>query len=228
MSQELPALPQDQDDQPLSQRVYQAMLSAIISGQLKPGEVVNEIRLAQELGVSRTPVHTAIRELVKDGLITQEANRRPVVARFSREDIREVFDMRKLLESEAARIAAAQLDRVTLKALSDAADAMDAGAAASVDDTEALVRWADFDDNFHLAIADACGSKRLREDILRYRLLHHGLNQLRMRAELIPQALAEHRKILDALAARDGDAASRAMQEHLHEWQAYYMQRFPL
>ena len=83
MSQELPALQPDQDDQPLSQRVYQAMLSAIISGQLKPGEVVNEIRLAQELGVSRTPVHTAIRELVKDGLITQEANRRPVVARFS-------------------------------------------------------------------------------------------------------------------------------------------------
>jgi DNA-binding GntR family transcriptional regulator len=223
MPQEIASASEQDDSQPLSRRVYQSVLSAILGGHIAPGEVVNEIRLAQELGVSRTPVHTAIRELVKDGLITQESNRRPVVARFSRDDIREVFEMRRLLESEAARAAADLLDRATLKLLCDAADAMEAHAG----DENALDLWADFDDQFHLAIAQFCGSRRLSDDISRYRLLHHGLNRLRMSAELIPQALEEHRKILEALSARNGDAARDAMQAHLREWQVYYMRRFP-
>lgn len=223
MPQGFASSPESDDNIPLSRRVYQSILSAILGGQIAPGEVVNEIRLAQELGVSRTPVHTAIRELVKDGLITQESNRRPVVARFSRDDIREVFEMRSLLESEAARLAADLLDRATLKSLYDAADAMQALAGAD----NALDLWADFDDQFHLAIAQFCGSRRLSEDISRYRLLLHGLNRLRMSAKLIPQALEEHRKILKALAARDGTASRAAMQAHLHEWQVYYMRRFP-
>ena len=205
----------------LADYVYRRVLDSLFSGALKPGDTLSEFRLAQQLGVSRTPVHIAIRDLARDGLVEQELNRRPRVARVSREDIHEIFEMRRLLECEAARRAAALIDRATLRRL-----AVEAKKLEHVGETEAVRAWADFDDIFHEAIAEACGSRRLRDDILRYRTLHHALNSIRMTPDLLPQALAEHCTILAALEARDAEAAAAAMASHIDEWRLYYMALF--
>lgn len=209
-------------DASVSQAVYRDLFDRILTGQLAPGTVVSELQLAALLGVSRTPVHNAVLQLVKDGLVTQEANRRPVIGRVSQADVEEIFDMRRLLEGEAARRAAARMDRATLVRLRAAGDEL--GKKGKRPD--ALARWADFDDQFHDAIALACGSSRLAADIRRYRMVHHALNRLRMTENLIPQALGEHLAILSALEARDGERAALAMDAHLLEWKAFYLQQF--
>ena len=223
---DFPAEPADVAPSPrelsTSQSVYRGLVELILGGQLAPGAVVSEKQLAERLGVSRTPVHNAVLQLEKDGLVTQQANHRPVIARVSRGDVEEIFDMRRLLEGEAARRAATRIDRSTLGGLRRSAGELQRQA----DPRAALARWADFDDAFHEAIAASCGSVRLAADIRRYRMVHHAFNRLRMTADLIPQALAEHVAILDALEARDGDRAAQARQRHLMEWKTFYVQRF--
>lgn len=209
-------------EESVSQSVYRELFNRILTGELPPGSVVSEKQLAELLGVSRTPVHNAVLQLVKDGLVTQEANHRPVIGRVSEADVDEIFEMRRLLEGEAARRAASRMDRATLARLRAAADDL----AKKGKRPNALARWADFDDKFHEAIAAACGSTRLAADIRRYRMVHHALNRLRMTEDLIPQALQEHLAILAALETRDAQGAAAAMDEHLREWKAFYLQQF--
>lgn len=209
-------------DASVSQAVYRDLFNRILTGELPPGSVISEKQLAEMLGVSRTPVHNAILQLAKDGLVTQEANRRPVIGHVSQADVEEIFDMRRLLEGEAARRAALRMDRATLTRLRAAADEL----LKKGKRPGALARWADFDDLFHDAIAVACGSSRLEADIRRYRMVHHALNRLRMTEDLIPQALQEHLAILTGLESRDPERAAAAMDEHLKEWKAFYLQQF--
>lgn len=97
----------------------------------------------------------------------------------------------------------------------------------TADQSDYLTRWADFDEQFHDAIAQASGSPRLWQDINRYRLLHRGINKLATTAESLQDALAEHFQILDALEKRDAEAASRRMVEHIDKWQAYFASKLP-
>src|SRR6476619_7495052 len=106
----------------LSDAVYETLFGAILNGELAAGAIVSEVSLAKQLAVSRTPVHDALRQLAKDGLVEQQAGRRAIIARFSRDDVADVFEMRKILEVEAARRSAARIDRATLAALRALAD----------------------------------------------------------------------------------------------------------
>lgn len=216
-------LPVGTGDGRLSDAVYEALLDGILGGKLPPGTVVSEVSLSKQLEVSRTPVHDALRQLSKDGLVQQRANHRAVVATFSREDLRDIFDMRILLESEAAKRAATRIDRGTLAELRTAAEAL----AAEPDADDFLRKWADFDDDFHEAVARNSGSKRLWQDIARYRMLHRAINRLVGGPLALRQAVVEHLAILKALEQRDGEEASRAMGAHIHEWQTYFVNRMP-
>ncbi len=203
----------------LSDAVYERLLEAILSGRLAPGTPVSEVALARQLDVSRTPVHDALRQLAKEGLVEQKANHRAVICRFSPADIQDIFEMRKLLEGEAARRAATRIDRPTLARLRSEAENLKA----TRDDPDWLFRWADFDETFHDAIARSCGSPRLWQDISRYRLLHRGINRLAATVECLQQALEEHLQILDALEKRDSEQAGRMMVGHVAEWQTYFV-----
>jgi len=207
----------------LSDAVYETLLEAIISSKLAAGAIVSEVSLAKQLEVSRTPVHDALRQLAKDGLVEQRAGRRAIITTFSKEDLYDIFEMRKLLEGEAARRAAARMDRATIAQLRNMGEELKTNA----DQTDYLTRWADFDELFHEAIAQASGSTRLWQDITRYRLLHRGFNKLATNVEDLQEALAEHFQILDALEKRDAESASKSMVEHIQEWQAYFVNHFP-
>ncbi|MBX9677279.1 MAG: GntR family transcriptional regulator [Gemmataceae bacterium] len=207
----------------LSDSVYETLLEAILSGRLASGTIVSEVSLAKQLDVSRTPVHDALRQLAKDGLVEQRAGRRAVIATFSKEDVYDIFEMRKLLETEAARRAATRIDRTTLANLRAVADDLASDRKAA----HWMTKWIDFDEQFHDAIAKAAGSQRLWQDIVRYRLLHRGFNKMSTNVDSLQQALAEHIGILDALEKRDPEAAASAMLTHVSEWQAYFVNHFP-
>jgi len=207
----------------LSDSVYETLLDAIISGQIPPGTIVSELSLAKELDVSRTPVHDALRQLAKDGLIEQRAGRRAVIASFSKDDVYDIFEMRKLLETAAVRRAATRIDRATLARLRQLGEELQTN---GNPDTW-MTRWADFDEEFHDAIAKASGSARLWQDVIRYRLLHRGFNKLVTTVDGLQAALKEHFSILEALEKRDPEAASQAMADHIQEWQTYFVNHFP-
>jgi DNA-binding GntR family transcriptional regulator len=207
----------------LSDTVYERLLEEIVSGKVAPGSIVSEVALAKQLEVSRTPVHDALRQLAKDGLVEQRAGRRAIITTFSKEDVHDIFEMRKLLEGEATRRAASRIDRTTLAELRAIGEELKT----NPDQSDYLTRWADFDEAFHEAIAKASGSTRLWQDIVRYRLLHRGFNKLAATVDSLQQAMVEHVQILDALEKRDADAASRLMVEHIREWQAYFVNHFP-
>jgi DNA-binding GntR family transcriptional regulator len=195
----------------LADSVYETLLEAMISGRLAGGTELNEVALAKQLDVSRTPVHEAVRRLVADGLIKVERHRRLRVAALSHEEVRQVYAMRRLLESAAAEMAASSIDDQALAELRRAADAL-AAAEGSLDWSAQALR---FDVEFHDAIAAACGNDRLREDVSRYRLLVRGLCRMTGTTENLHDALAEHLVILNALERRDGSAARDAMATHI-------------
>ena len=215
--------PNNADSLRLSDTVYERLLDDILSGRLLPGTPVSEVALSRQLEVSRTPVHDALRQLAKDGLVEQRANHRAIIARFSPSDVHDIFEMRKLLEAEAARRAASRIDRQTLAHLRSLAEVLQQKQL----DSEWLMLWAEFDEKCHDAIARSSGSFRLRQDITRYRMLHRGFHKLGSRSDFLRQALAEHLAILDALESRDPDKAAQAMASHLQEWQAYFVNHHP-
>jgi DNA-binding GntR family transcriptional regulator len=202
----------------LSERVYESLVEMIVRGKLEPGQPVSEVELARVLNVSRTPVHEAVKQLVKDGLIIQAANRRPVVISFGPDDVRDVYDMRWILESEAAARAAARIDRPTLGRLDAALDAFRTSEATP----SSIATWVKLDDEFHSAIATAAGSPRLAADIDRYRLMNRVFNRSHTDAKVLRQAADEHGAILDALRQRSADGARQAMRDHLEEWQRFF------
>jgi DNA-binding GntR family transcriptional regulator len=207
----------------LADAVYETLLEAILSGRLASGAILSEVAVAQQLDVSRTPVHDALRQLAKDGLVEQAVGRRARVAPFTRDDLFEMFEMRKFLEGPAAELAAGRMDQRQLAPLRQAADQL----AATSGSVDWVARWADFDEDFHRTIAEASGNRRLADDIARYRLLHRGINRIGTEAEGLQEALAEHLEILAALEARAAAAARNAMVRHIEHWQQYFVQRFP-
>jgi DNA-binding GntR family transcriptional regulator len=195
----------------LADSVYEAVLENILSGELAAGSEVSEVGLAEALQVSRTPAHEAVGRLLKDGLLVQEPPRRLVVARFSREDAVEIYEMRQLLETAAARSAARLIDDATLAQLRAEADALDRDRGAP----DWTSRTLDFDLRFHDAIAQASGNRRLQADISRYRLLVRAFCRMTGSPENLADALGEHRQILAALEARDPGRAARAAAIHV-------------
>lgn len=211
------------DSDSLADAVYETLLEGIVSGQLASGEILSEVAVAKSLDVSRTPVHVALRQLAKDGLVEQSKNRRARVAKFTRDDIFEIFEMRKFLEGPAAELAAGRMDARHLAPLRSRADDL----RNNPERVDWKDRWVDFDEVFHRGIAECCGNRRLADDINRYQLLHRGFNKLSTDPKSLQTALIEHIAILDALEARDGVAARAAMIDHINTWQAFFVNHFP-
>ncbi|HOP74477.1 MAG TPA: GntR family transcriptional regulator [Bacillota bacterium] len=196
---------------PLRELVFESLREAIISGQLRPGERMMEIQLAEEMGVSRTPVREAIRKLELEGLVEMIPRKGAYVAGLSLRDIADVFEIRRALEGLAAELAA---DRITDEELERLerylviiSEQIEAG------NLEEVVQT---DTDFHTLLYQASRNNRLsqiinnlREQIQRFRttsLSYPG----RMKA-----ALEEHRKIVEAISSRDGEQARRIAQEHI-------------
>ncbi|MEX0793794.1 MAG: GntR family transcriptional regulator [Pirellulaceae bacterium] len=211
----------------LAASVYETLLAAIISGQIKEGTILTTVELAQRLGVSRTPVQEALQRLTADGLVQSETGRRATVARFSREDIEEVYGLRELLEGEAAARAASRLD---IDAISEMRQGFVELLNESDDDQDHnwCARALESDLSFHNQLAIGCGSSRLADDIRRYRLLVRSFCRLSGTKENLQQAILEHLEIIAAFESQDAAAARAAMTRHIRSRLAKVLEKlFP-
>jgi DNA-binding GntR family transcriptional regulator len=195
----------------LADSVYESLLEAILRGRFPAGTELSEVALGAELGVSRTPVHEALGRLTVDGLVESMTNRQVRVTSPGPSGIREIYEMRLLLEPAAAQRAATRLSAAQLESLRDAASFI----ANSTDRDDWPARAIDFDIRFHDVLAAASQHERLAAEITKYRRLVRALCRATGSRGNLWQAFREHLAILDALEARDGGAAAAAMAAHI-------------
>jgi DNA-binding GntR family transcriptional regulator len=197
-----------------AQQAYEAIRGRILSGEFPPGLQLREEMLAREIGVSRTPIRDALRRLLADGLVETTPNQGSFVSAPTPEEMREVFELRVLLEGFAARKAASRITEAQLSEMERLADAMEAMAG----DTDARVTgFAELNAGFHLLLARAAGSPQLEGMLVRvFRSPLVLLKQYRLGEDVgIERSNRQHREILAALRARNAEWASLAVSAHL-------------
>lgn len=191
--------------------VFNYIRDAILNGRYKPGDALVETKLAEELGVSRTPIREAIRQLELEGLVISIPNKGVVVSGVSQKDIDDIYTIRSMLEGLAARWAAQRIDEQALKELEEIVELMDYYTRKN--DFDQLTQ---LDTRFHGVIYDACDSKVLKhmlDNLLRYvERARRGSLKVPMRARL---SFHEHRSIFEAIMKRDAAEAERLMAEHI-------------
>lgn len=198
-------------EQTLVDGVYERILLRIIQGKLHSGQELKSTILAQELGVSRTPVVQALQRLAADGIVNLELNKRAVVRPGAENWLVEIHQLRELLEPPAAALAAQNMPDEQLARLRELAEA-------AADRNKA--GWSDavrrFDFALHLAIADHTGNMALREAIRKcwsYKRLSY--MAVEDHPDQFAKAYDEHLAIVRALESRDSQTASAAMLFHL-------------
>lgn len=199
--------------QPLREVVCETLRDAVRRGVLQPGERLMEIQLAEDLGVSRTPVREAIRKLEMEGYVIMMPRRGTYVADLSIRDINEVFEIRTSLESLASGLAAERINEDELEKLQRLL--VEIGAYIKSEDMESIVRT---DTEFHDLLYQASRNTRLvgiisnlREQLTRFRTTSMSFPG-RLKA-----TLEEHRKIVEAIAQGDEKAARKAAEHHMEK-----------
>ncbi len=200
---------------PLRDVVFNTLRKAILKGDLKPGERLMEIALAEKLGVSRTPIREAIRKLELEGLVVMAPRKGAKVASITERDLNDVLEVRKGMEELAIRLAC---ERITPEQL-DELDKVEKKFLNLID-SENLTELAEVDVEFHDIIYAATNNKRLiqllnnlREQMYRYRIEY--LKDSAVRRKLAK----EHKSICEALRTHDKESALRYVYVHIDNQQ---------
>ncbi len=212
-----------------SDTAYDYIRERILSGTYLPGSTLITSQLAEEIGVSRTPVRDALRQLEADGLVVIRAHFGANVRTVTFQEFRDLCGMRLALESYAARFAAANRSSEELQEMRQALEAMKSctekiGGSQDADLQADLVRE---DIRFHIAILTAARNGLIRQEILRLHLVNR-IVSARSAAMMTPvdreesaanrrEVLAEHAAIYQAIADRDAEGAQRAMDRHIQK-----------
>lgn len=191
--------------------MYDEIRNQILTAEIPPGTPLSEYDLASDIGVSRTPVREALMDLAAAGLIRVIPRHGIFVAEMSAQDIHEVYELRIALESLAARIAARTITPSDVNAMRR-----------DLDEEAAAVEAGDFESAFqsgaklHQRLQGTARNGRLQTLL---RNLHDQSALIRHKAggsgDRPALTLAEHRRLVDAIAARDPGAAEDAMRAHL-------------
>ena len=196
---------------PLRDVVFNTLRQAILRGELKPGERLREVQLADKLGVSRTPIREAIRKLELEGLVVMVPRRGAEVAEITEKSLRDVLEVRGALEELAVELACDRILDEDIQKLHDAAKEFE-----DVSKSDDVTALAEADVRFHDIIYFATRNQRLiqllynlREQMYRYRV------EYLKRTEVYPTLFAEHEHIIECLAKRDKDAAKQAVNTHV-------------
>ncbi|MGH7070969.1 MAG: GntR family transcriptional regulator [Acetobacteraceae bacterium] len=194
-------------------RTYWELRRALLCQAIKPGERLLEARLAEQLGVSRTPVREALARLVTEGLADQAP--RGVVVRNIQQEIEDIYGLRQILEGYAARLAAGRIAATELNALAELSDEIGARIDGAKEDDAELQAHAELTNAFHLKIARASRSPRLIRLITTYRDYFLSSDFLRLYDHDDMQRLQrQHEAIIAALRAHDGERAERLVRQH--------------
>ncbi len=204
---------------PLRDVAFQKLRQAILRGELLPGQRLMEIQLAEQLGVSRTPVREAIRMLEQDGLAVMIPRRGAIVSRISGKNLRDVLEVRRALEELAVVLSCARMTEENYREMKEANQRF-----AALLDSDDVTAMAEADEAFHDMIYQASDNTRLlqlelqmREQMYRFRVEH--LKEKTKREHLVE----DHNRIIKALEERDVDKAREAIREHINEQEVIVM-----
>jgi len=202
------------DAVPVRERAYKYLKTSILSGRFNPGERLTEEHLAKELGISRTPIREALHKLESEGLIKPLATRGFIASQDSKEEVKELFEIRAVLEGYALRVICGRITDLVLAQLEETVE--QAEEALGRHCLDEVFRWnTRFHDTLHELITDKHRLYHqmvtMRQYVLRYRK-----NTLQY-PDGGRRTVDGHRKILLALRLRDPDLCERLMREHIRQ-----------
>lgn len=199
------------DRRKMTDWVCDELREAIVNLRLRPGEPLREAALAEKLGVSKTPLREAFARLEQEGLVETTSFKGAVVTGYSERDLKEIYELRALLEGAAARSAAEHADDATLRALRDVLDRSRA-----LRDAGDLVGLAELLGRFDVIVYSQVTNDRIGAliDNLRAHLTRIG----RLTEDIpgrVEASVEEHAAIVDAILARSADESERLMRVHI-------------
>ena len=196
---------------PLRDVVFNTLRQAILRGELKPGERLMEIQLANKLGVSRTPIREAIRKLELEGLVLMIPRKGAEVAEITEKSLRDVLEVRRALEELAVELVCEKITDEQIQDLKDAAEEFKE----SLKDGD-ITRIAEADVKFHDVIYMATDNQKLiqllnnlREQMYRYRV------EYLKRSDFHQQLIDEHEEIIETIESGQKDRAVQVMCQHV-------------
>lgn len=192
----------------LYEEVAELLRQRIFNRELEPGSWIDELRIAEELGISRTPLREALKVLAAEGLVTMKVRRGAYVTEVSEQDLRDVYHLLSLLESDAAGVVARTATDAQLAELQTLHQEL----TAAVADTD---RFFAVNERFHMRVLELANNRWRNQMVADLRKVmklnrHHSL----FKQGRLQESLAEHTAIVTALTARDADAVVLRMREH--------------
>jgi DNA-binding GntR family transcriptional regulator len=207
----------------LREQAYQYIQSRILSGEIVAGSRISEQQLAEEMGISRTPIRSAIRELETEGLVDQVPRYGTIVKKADRRDLAEIYETRVALEGYAAESAATKISPKDLGLLNALCDQMRAEIVQMQKtnqtrvDRETLERFVHADIQFHMIILRATGNRRIMKSVSGSRLLAHWGHSIPHSAAMLKRFWEEHLEIAHALRKGRSELARRLMIDHIRQ-----------
>ena len=197
---------------PLRDEVFNTLREKILKGVYKPGERLMEIHLADQLGVSRTPIREAIRMLELEGLVKMVPRKGAQVAKISKEDLQDVLEVRKALDTLSVKLACERITEDEIKLLNNAEREFEK-ALASKDVREI----AEADVAFHDVIHSATKNGRLKSMIsnLAERIYRYRFEYIKKQSDGGKTLMLEHREIMRCIESRDVESAVKATEIHI-------------
>jgi len=192
----------------LYEEVAELLRQRIFSRELPPGSWIDELKLAEEYGISRTPLREALKVLATEGLVTMKVRRGAYVTEVNEKDLTDVYHLLSLLESDAASEVARQASDTQLKELQILHDSLEK----AIKNRE---RFFEINEAFHMRLLEIANNRwrdQMVADLRKVMKLNRH-NSL-LKTGRIEESLAEHRAIMAAMAARDAELAACAMRRH--------------
>lgn len=196
---------------PLRDVVFNTLRQAILKGELKPGERLMEIQLANRLGVSRTPIREAMRKLELEGLVLMIPRKGAEVAEITEKSLRDVLEVRRALEELSVQIACDKITKEEIQRLTVAAEEFEA-----VAEDGDITKVAEADVKFHDIIYQATDNQKLiqllnnlREQMYRYRV------EYLKRRDFHAQLIKEHDQIIQMIEQKKKEDATKIMSQHI-------------
>jgi DNA-binding GntR family transcriptional regulator len=192
----------------LYEEVAELLRQRIFKRELEPGSWIDEMKLAEEYGISRTPLREALKVLAAEGLVTMKVRRGAYVTEVSDSDLADVYHLLSLLESDAAGVVAQRATDAQIKEL----QALHKDLESAVGNRE---KFFALNERFHMRLLEIAGNRwrdQMVADLRKVMKLNRH-NSL-LKSGRIQESLAEHRAIVEALSKRDARATVKRMQEH--------------
>ena len=196
----------------LYEEVAEHLRQRIFNRELAPGDWIDEVRIADALGISRTPLREALKVLAAEGLVTMKLRRGAYVTESSAKDLGDVYHLLALLESDAAAVVAERATDAQLAQLRSLHTELEAAARPGQEQREHFFA---LNERFHLLLLEIADNRwrvQLVADLRKVMKLHRH-NSL-LKSGRIAESLAEHSALLAAIEAHDPQAAAARMQQH--------------